>query len=148
MSFLHAISVGAVLLHATQATIVPEYQSLLWKYEGSNFWAPLGLDVQTFAVESPAGAAPVALNKRGAGPGDMQYQGCTVMTLNGSICAAAIESKLELYKSMVDDVWSQEQVRLQSTFGITYLVLTFNSLASASWYGQGVTHLCTWMLLL
>jgi hypothetical protein len=128
MSFLHAISVGAVLLHATQATIVPEYQSLLWKYEGSNFWAPLGLDVQTFAVESPAGAAPVALN--------------------GSICAAAIESKLELYKSMMDDVWSQEQVRLQSTFGITYLVLTFNSLASASWYGQGVTHLCTWMLLL
>jgi hypothetical protein len=132
MSFLNAISMGAVLVHATQATIVPEYQSLLWKYEGSNFWAPLGLDVQTFAVESPAGAAPDALYKRGAGHADIQYQGCTVLTLNGSIGAAAIDSKLEEYNSIKDDVWSREQVELQRTFSYPHMVLTFHSLASAS----------------
>lgn len=103
---------ATLFLHAAKATFVPEYQSLLWKYEGENYWAPLNLKTQSFALETPTGAAPDALNKRYSEFGNGQYQACTVLTLDGIVTAAALDTKLSEYQAIGDDVWSPEQVSL------------------------------------
>ncbi|PVI03451.1 amidase signature enzyme [Periconia macrospinosa] len=109
MSFIKTISRSLLLSHAARAALIPEHQSLLWKYEGKNFWASLSLDAQTFALESPAGAAPNALSKRDAGLEDGKYHACTVLTLDSGVSAAELDTKLEEYQAVEDDVWSMQQ---------------------------------------
>lgn len=116
-----SISTAALLLQVVRAVIVPEQQSIIWKYEGKNFWASLDLNVESFALESPAGSAPDALARRGAGG---EYQACTVLTLDGEVTEAALQGKVAEYQKLNDDVWSASQVcyitppkRSELTFG-------------------------------
>lgn len=108
MAWFSTIGKAALLLHAARAAIVPELQSIIWKYEGNNFWASLDLNAETFALESPAGSAPDALAKRDASG---EYQACTLLTLDGEVTEAAIQEKFEQYQKIEDDVWSTSQVR-------------------------------------
>lgn len=110
MTFVSSIASIAVLLHAASAAIVPEYQSIIWKHDGKNFWAPLNLNTKIFALESPAGSAPDALHKREDGYASPEYQACTILTLGGVVTASAIDTKLDQYQSINDDVWSASQV--------------------------------------
>ena len=106
----------AVLFQTVNAAISPDYHSLMWKFGDANFWSPLGLDTATYALESPAGAAPDSLSKRGhAGLGGTQYLPCTVITLDGDLSGAALETRLQQYLALDDDVWSEKQVSTIST---------------------------------
>jgi hypothetical protein len=98
-----------LLLQVANAAITPTYHSLMWKFNDGNFWAPLGLNTSTYALESPAGAAPEALNKRETSKGT-QYLPCTVVTLEGALSVEALSATLDEYRAIGDDVWSEEQV--------------------------------------
>lgn len=109
----------ALLWWTTIAVIAPDYYSLMWKFEDGNFWAPLGLNTITYALESPAGSAPQALNKRESeGAKGTQYLPCTVLTLDGDLSATALNSKLDEFRSAGDDVWSDEQVCIALWFSV------------------------------
>lgn len=100
-----------LLLQPAAAVITPDYHSLTWKHGNSNFWAPLGLDTTTYALESPAGAAPDALNKRGdKAVKSTSYLPCTVVTVDGELSGTTLNSLLAQYRALKDDVWSEEQV--------------------------------------
>ncbi|KAF1966186.1 hypothetical protein BU23DRAFT_663829 [Bimuria novae-zelandiae CBS 107.79] len=109
MLSFNAFGRAALFSHFGKAAINPEYQSLLWIYEGKNFWAPLDLNSRNFALESPAGTAPETLIKRDAVYRNGQYHACTVLTLDGIISAVTISEKLKDYKAIEGDVWSEEQ---------------------------------------
>lgn len=104
----------AAALPPIKASISPKYHALLWKFGDANFWSPLGLNTATYALESPAGAAPSALNKPESSgvKGDL-YLPCTVVTIDGELSGAALETRLRQYQALNDDVWSEQQV---STF--------------------------------
>lgn len=109
------IAAVALLLRAVEAVIANNYHSLLWQFDGRNFWTPLGINATTFAMESRTGAALDALNKRpGSGLKGSQFLSCTVMTLDETLgemlSAEILYAKLNEYRTMGDDVWSEEQV--------------------------------------
>lgn len=97
------------------ASIDATYQSLLWKYHKGNFWAPLGLDATAYQLESPAGTAPEALGKRYADGCQSKFLPCTVLTVKGELTGPTLESQLQAYRALNDDVWSDAQVRLAYT---------------------------------
>lgn len=104
--------------------IVPDYHSLLWRLGTSNFWAPLGLDSSTYALESPAGAAPETLNKCGNDVAyGTQYLPCTVITLEGRLSAENLNAQLDNYRAVEDDVWSEENVSLTKLFCALLIVV-------------------------
>jgi len=105
----------AAILQSAKAAISPEYHSLVWKFGDANFWLPLGLNTTTFELESPAGAAPNSLNKRGHVETGTQYLPCTAVTLSEELSGSALEQRLEQYRALNDDVWSEEQVRTSQT---------------------------------
>lgn len=108
-----ASTAASLLLQAANAAISPDYHSLVWKFNDGNFWAPLGLEASTYALESPAGAAPEALSRRHPKEKKTtQYLPCTVINLADDLSAKAVSSTLEEYKAVGDDVWSEEQVRM------------------------------------
>lgn len=95
-------------LSVRAALIQPTFAALTWKFNGSDFWAPVHLDRARYHVQSPSGALPSALNRRGLPSGG--YVPCTVVTLNSSITslsAAAVGEVIDSYA--IDDVWSAEQ---------------------------------------
>jgi hypothetical protein len=101
----------AVISQPINAAISPDYHALMWKFGDANFWSPLGLNTTKYAFESPAGAAPDALSKRKAPNIEAdQYLPCTVVTLDGELSGAALETQLARYRALNDDVWSEEQV--------------------------------------
>lgn len=102
---------GLAVNGALAASIEATYQSLLWKHDEGNFWAPLGLDATAYELESPAGAAPEALSKRCAGGCPSQFLPCTVVTVEGELSGSSLEARLEAYRAVEDDVWSEAQVR-------------------------------------
>lgn len=112
MRFFETIVPIAASVKLVSAAISPEYHSLMWKAGDVNFWSPLGLNTTAYALESPAGAAPEALNKRGY-PVQAQdeYLSCTVVTLGGELSGATLEAQLQHYRDVKDDVWSEEEVR-------------------------------------
>lgn len=118
----------ALLVQVARAAIVPQQQSIIWKYEGKNFWASLDLNAETFALESPAGSAPDALARRGTGG---EYQACTVLTLDGKVTESAIQEKIAKYQKLNDDVWSASQVCC--ILPLTSSKLTFTSSVGVSW---------------
>ncbi|KAH7395015.1 amidase signature domain-containing protein [Phaeosphaeria sp. MPI-PUGE-AT-0046c] len=106
MAWSLTIGNAALLLQVARAAIVPQHQSMIWKYEDKNFWASLDLNAESFALESPAGSAPDALVKRSAGS---EYQACTVLTLDGDVTEAVLQGKIAEYQKINDDVWSASQ---------------------------------------
>lgn len=101
----------AIIFQVATAFITPEYHSLTWKFEEGNFWAPLGLNSSAYALESPAGAAPEALNRRGKDePSSTQYLPCTVVTLEETLSGESLSEMLDSYRTVGDDVWSDAQV--------------------------------------
>jgi hypothetical protein len=129
MGMVNIVASCALFLQLTKAFITPDYHSLVWKFEKNNFWAPLGLNTSTYALESPAGAAPEALNKRDVGGyKGQQYQPCTVVTLVGQLSAAALTEALDAYVALGDDVWSEAQVRnVQLNFATSNAVSSWNA---------------------
>jgi hypothetical protein len=106
------VAVTAVM-QPVGAVISPDYHALTWKFGDADFWSPLGLNTTTYALESPAGVAPDALNKRDASDIKAdQYLPCTVITLDGELSASALETQLARYRTLNDDVWSEQQVNL------------------------------------
>ncbi|KAF2748794.1 amidase signature enzyme [Sporormia fimetaria CBS 119925] len=104
------LSLGSLLTQALSAAISPDYHSLIWKSNDQNFWAPLGLNTTTYALESPAGTAPEALSKRGRSSSQgHQYLPCTVVTLDDTLSSKTLESIVNQYRAIGDDVWSEEQ---------------------------------------
>lgn len=98
---------------ALAVSIATDYQSLLWKYNGVNFYAPIGLDATVYELESTAGAAPEALSKRcsDGGCSGTLFLPCTVVTIDDELSASSLETQLRRYTALDDDVWSEEQVR-------------------------------------
>ena len=107
MAWSSSVTTVALLLQVARAAIVPQQQSIIWKYEGKNFWASLDLNAEFFALESPAGSAPEALARRDTGG---EYQACTVLALDGEVTEAALQDKIAEYQKLNDDVWSASQV--------------------------------------
>ena len=113
MRLTNTLPACAVALQVAHAAIAPDYHSLMWKFQDDHFWAPLGLNTSTYALESVAGSAPEALHKRDeSGFKGMQYVPCTVMTVDSTLSAESLTDILGSYKALQDDVWSQEQVFL------------------------------------
>lgn len=111
MRTITALLLNALLLQAVGAAISSEYHSLVWKFDDDNFWAPLGLKITTFALESPAGSTPEKLNKRTAnGPKGTQYLPCTVVTLDSGLSGDTLNGMLDAYRAIKDDVWSEAHV--------------------------------------
>lgn len=127
MTWLSTIIKASLLLHGASAAIVPQQQSIIWKYEGKNFWASLDLNAESFALESPAGSAPDALVKRGAGS---EFQACTLLSLDGDVTEAVLQGKIAEYQKLKDDVWSASQVRF--VLLLFKSVLTIGSLVNVS----------------
>ncbi|KAF1940448.1 amidase signature enzyme [Clathrospora elynae] len=120
MRIFGASTITILLSQTARAAITPDYHSLIWKYGESNFWAPLGLNTTTFALESAAGVAPEALNKRSInGRKSTVYLPCTVMTVDGELSGTTLDAQLAQYRAIKDDVWSEEQftecIYVQST---------------------------------
>lgn len=106
------LSASAFLVKTLGALVNPTYHSLMWKFNDGNFWAPLGLNATTYALESTSGAAPNALDKRcDGGCSSAQYLPCTVVTIDGTLTAEALNVGLDTYRALGDDVWSEAQVR-------------------------------------
>ena len=103
------LSLSALLLQAVCAVIAPEYHSIMWKFEDSNFWAPLGLNTAAFELESPAGSSPEGLKKRTELKG-VQYLPCTIVTLDAGLSGDTLNATLATYSALKDDVWSEAQV--------------------------------------
>ena len=123
MHMLNAVAASILLLQPTAAAITADYHTLTWKHGNSNFWAPLGLDTKTYALESPAGAAPDALNKRGdKGSKSTSYLPCTVVTVDGELSGTTLDTLLEKYRALKDDVWSEEQVSTKQNMIKTLLI--------------------------
>lgn len=121
MHFIRSIVPIAAAFQFASAAISPEYHSLLWKDGNVNFWSPLGLNTTAYAFESPAGAAPEALDKRGhPSSAKDEYLSCTVVTLDAELSGAALEAQLQRYRELKDDVWSEEQVRNSRVLSRTF----------------------------
>ncbi|CAH0046123.1 unnamed protein product [Clonostachys solani] len=104
------IVVAAALLMqpAFAGFIQPALQALTWKFNGTDFWAPVHLDSAVYHLQSRAGVITNSLSKRGSSSGG--YLGCTVLTISDpieSLSSAILDSLLSEYE--IDDVWSAEQ---------------------------------------
>lgn len=112
MSHMFGVAItGFAFAQIVKAAITPDYHSLIWKHGEANFYAPLGLNTTTFALESPAGAAPDALSRRSSsGNSGPTYLPCTIVTLDDQLSASSLNALLDQYRDLEDDVWSEEQV--------------------------------------
>ncbi|CAO2652731.1 Nn.00g021420.m01.CDS01 [Neocucurbitaria sp. VM-36] len=142
MHILEVITGIIFLLRPATAAITPDYHSLIWKFGESNFWSPLGLDTTTYALESPAGAAPDALSKRSNnGLKSIQYIPCTVVTVDTELSGTTLNTVLDQYRAANDDVWSEEQfmdcLYVQSTTRAVVDLATLSDFVSNS----SLTHL-------
>jgi hypothetical protein len=100
--------VSSLCLSARAVLIEPALQALTWKYNGTDFWAPVHLESSVYQFQSPAGVVSSSLNRRELPSGG--YLGCTVVTLDSSVTAltaSVIEDVIAGYAA--DDVWSAEQ---------------------------------------
>ncbi|KAJ4362935.1 hypothetical protein N0V83_010052 [Neocucurbitaria cava] len=136
MRTLKVITASVVLLQPAAAAITPDYHSLIWKFGENNFWAPLGLDTTTYALESPAGAAPDALSKRNDGVKSTSYLPCTVVTVDKDLSGTTLTTLLDQYRAVKDDVWSEAQfmecLYVQSSTNTPVDIATFSDFVSKS----------------
>lgn len=109
MRVTQAVGTAVSLALAATATLIkPNLQALVWKFNGTDFWAPVHLDSATYHAQSPPGIIPTSLAKRELPPGG--YLGCTVVTVHGpvdSLSGAMVHEALAGFED--DDVWSADQ---------------------------------------
>ncbi|KFA71403.1 hypothetical protein S40288_04317 [Stachybotrys chartarum IBT 40288] len=109
MRVTQAVGTAVSLVGAATATLIkPDIQALVWKFNGTDFWAPVHLDSAVYHAQSPAGVIPTSLAKRELPSGG--YLGCTVVTVHGPVdglSGAIVQESLVGYEE--DDVWSADQ---------------------------------------
>ncbi|VUC36765.1 unnamed protein product [Clonostachys rosea] len=98
---------ASLIQPALAGFIQPGLQALIWKFNGTDFWAPVSLDSAVYHLQSRAGVVTNSLSKRGSSGG---YLGCTVLTISdpiGTLSSTTVDRLLAEYS--IDDVWSAEQ---------------------------------------
>lgn len=138
------LALGSLVFIVVATSIDSTYESLLWKHDGHNFYAPLSLEAKAYALESPAGSAPDALSKRYEGKCFSEFLACTVVTVNGELSRPALEAEVEAYREVDDDVWSEEQVKLTRNVEAWELMLTTCSSGIVS-SSRAPGHLPQWI---
>lgn len=108
MAALFALVLAGLGLHARAALIEPSLQAVIWKYNGTDFWSPVHLDQTVYHIQSPTGALPSSLQRRGLPSGG--HMACTVVTLNSSVTSLSSDVLADIISGYaIDDVWSAEQ---------------------------------------
>lgn len=99
---------ASLIQPAVVGFIQPALQALTWKFNGTDFWAPIHLDSAVYHLQSHAAVITNSLSKRGSSS-DGCF-GCTVFTTSDPIenlPSAVLKNLLAEYE--IDDVWSAEQ---------------------------------------
>jgi hypothetical protein len=108
MAALSVLLAGASLAAPAAAAIIrPTLEALTWKFNGTDFWAPVHLDSTEYHLQSPASVVPDSLSRRDLPSGG--YLGCTVVTIDADVemlSSAAVETAMTGYEA--DDVWNVE----------------------------------------
>jgi hypothetical protein len=104
---LSILSLLGLAVSSAIADITPDYQSILWAYNGTNYYTPLTLNTTAYALTSPAGSAPYSLSKRSTTTPSLLP--CTVVTLNSTtpLTGSTLEAIVAEYES-IDDVWTPD----------------------------------------
>ncbi|KAB5578141.1 amidase signature domain-containing protein [Coniochaeta sp. 2T2.1] len=75
----------ALALGAHASVFQPSLHALSWKYNSTDFWAPIHLESETYHLQSPGGEPPPPLSRRACHSKQSGgYLGCTVATVQSS----------------------------------------------------------------
>ncbi|KAM7188603.1 Amidase signature domain containing protein [Naviculisporaceae sp. PSN 640] len=110
MGFSLALSLASLAAVAKAVTIEPSLQALTWKYNSTDFWAPVHLKSSVHYLQSQAGQLPSSLTRRHQPLKSGGYLGCTVAAIPSSSKALTAQIVEDLIsKFSADDMWSAEQ---------------------------------------
>jgi hypothetical protein len=108
MTALPVLLAGASLAAPVAAGIIkPALEALTWKFNDTNFWAPVHLDSTVYHLQSPAGVVPDSLSRRELPSGG--YLSCTIVTVEVDVellSSDVIKAAMAGYEA--DDVWNAE----------------------------------------